>query len=246
MMEPGRPAGSEIDDHPEAAERHAFAVERHRLRIHHVRETRILHRLRVHAIAILARLVDDPREPHLLAFLELHALREGSPHSVHHVIGDTFVVAERTVVHPDLAGLRRHLLVLRGVLLRDRDQESIDIGHGLSPLSPNCSAASRAYNAFSRSNSSCRPTAAMRPRSTTTIRSELMAVASRWAMTSVVRLRMSFSSASRTSRSLSESSELVASSSSRIGGFLRMARAMAMRCFWPPDSRAPRSPRKVS
>ena len=25
-----------------------------------------------------------------------------------------------------------------------------------------------------------------------------------------------------------------------MGGFLRMARAIAMRCFWPPDSRAPR------
>jgi len=37
-----------------------------------------------------------------------------------------------------------------------------------------------------------------------------------------------------------------ASSSSRIGGSRRIARAMAMRCRWPPDRREPRSPRNVS
>src|SRR6187431_259027 len=236
----------EIDHHLESAEHHALSVERHGFRIHHVREPRVFHRLRIHAIAILARLVDDPREPHLLALLELHALREGSEFAVHDVVGHALVVPERTVVHPHLAGLHGHLLVLRRVLFRDRDQESIDVGHGLSPrsLSPNCSSASRAYNALWRNSSSCRPVPTMRPRSITTMRSELMAVASRCAITSVVRLRMSRSRAFWTSRSLSESRELVASSSSRMGGFLRMARAMAMRCFWPPDKRAPRSPRK--
>jgi hypothetical protein len=44
----------------------------------------------------------------------------------------------------------------------------------------------------------------------------------------------------------SESSADVASSKIRIGGFLRMARAIAMRCFSPPDSFTPRSPTGVS
>ena len=46
--------------------------------------------------------------------------------------------------------------------------------------------------------------------------------------------------------SLSESSALVASSSSRIGALRRMARAIATRCRWPPDSFTPRSPTSVS
>ena len=50
------------------------------------------------------------------------------------------------------------------------------------------------------------------------------------------------SSASCTARSLSASRADVASSSSRIGASLRMARAMAMRWRWPPDSVTPRSP----
>ena len=37
----------------------------------------------------------------------------------------------------------------------------------------------------------------------------------------------------------------VASSSTRIGGFFRNTRAMAMRCFCPPESITPRSPTKV-
>src|SRR5690349_13900870 len=82
----------EVHEHPEAAERHSLAVERHRLRIHHVREPRILHRLRVHPVAILARFVDDPREPDFLALLELHALRERHLPTVHHVVGDALVI----------------------------------------------------------------------------------------------------------------------------------------------------------
>ena len=62
----------------------------------------------------------------------------------------------------------------------------------------------------------------------------------------VVRLRISFSSACCTSNSFSASSELVASSSSRIGGSFKIARAIAMRCRWPPDKRMPRSPKNVS
>mmetsp|Transcript_8158 Transcript_8158/g.14787 ORF Transcript_8158/g.14787 Transcript_8158/m.14787 type:complete len:141 (-) Transcript_8158:376-798(-) len=48
-----------------------------------------------------------------------------------------------------------------------------------------------------------------------------------------------------TIRSDSESRAEVASSSKRICGSLMMARAMAMRWRWPPDSCVPRSPTRV-
>jgi hypothetical protein len=47
-------------------------------------------------------------------------------------------------------------------------------------------------------------------------------------------------------RSLAESSAEVASSKIRIGGFFSSVRAMATRCFSPPDSLRPRSPTMVS
>ncbi|URD95981.1 hypothetical protein MUK42_36061 [Musa troglodytarum] len=53
---------------------------------------------------------------------------------------------------------------------------------------------------------------------------------------------MNRSRASCTSFSDSESSALVASSRSRIAGFFNIALAMAIRCFWPPESCSPLSP----
>ena len=53
-------------------------------------------------------------------------------------------------------------------------------------------------------------------------------------------------SVARMSCSVRVSSALVASSSSRIGGFLTSVRAIATRCFSPPDSLSPRSPTSVS
>lgn len=67
-------------------------------------------------------------------------------------------------------------------------------------------------------------------------------VLSRWAMTSTVRPRAARSSAACTTRSASASSALVASSSTSTAGSFSSARAMAMRCRWPPDSAVPRSP----
>mmetsp|Transcript_13297 Transcript_13297/g.45484 ORF Transcript_13297/g.45484 Transcript_13297/m.45484 type:complete len:128 (+) Transcript_13297:1194-1577(+) len=57
---------------------------------------------------------------------------------------------------------------------------------------------------------------------------------------------MSASSASCTARSLSASSADVASSRSRSFGSRTSARAMATRCFSPPESLSPRSPTTVS
>ncbi len=65
-------------------------------------------------------------------------------------------------------------------------------------------------------------------------------------MAIVVRLVMSWSRASWIFFSVSTSTEEVASSRMRIGGFCKMARAMERRCFSPPDRRKPRSPMTVS
>ena len=67
-------------------------------------------------------------------------------------------------------------------------------------------------------------------------------VDSRCAMMIVVRLRAMRSSVSWIACSVRLSSALVASSRTRIGGFLSRVRAMATRCFSPPDSLRPRSP----
>ena len=71
-------------------------------------------------------------------------------------------------------------------------------------------------------------------------------VLKRWAMIRTVLPWTRRRSASCTAASLSESSALVASSRMRIGALRRKARAMAMRCFWPPERSEPRSPTMVS
>src|SRR5436309_9725440 len=105
-----------LEQNLEAAEDHAFAVERHRLRIHHLREPRILHDLRVDAVAVGARLVCDPGEDHGLALLELDAARERRPLARLDVVGDAFAILERAALPPDLAGLLRHAAVVLGIL----------------------------------------------------------------------------------------------------------------------------------
>ena len=82
----------------------------------------------------------------------------------------------------------------------------------------------------------------MRPWSKTRMRSALRIVASRCAMTKVVRPFITSSSASWSLRSVAASSALVASSRIRIGGFLRSARAIERRWRSPPESERPRSP----
>src|SRR2546421_12655848 len=82
----------------------------------------------------------------------------------------------------------------------------------------------------------------MRPCSITRIRSQDSTVARRCAITSVVRWRINSSSAVCTSASLAASSAEVASSRSNNGASRRIARAIAMRWRWPPDSFTPRSP----
>mmetsp|Transcript_8799 Transcript_8799/g.26705 ORF Transcript_8799/g.26705 Transcript_8799/m.26705 type:complete len:128 (-) Transcript_8799:914-1297(-) len=87
---------------------------------------------------------------------------------------------------------------------------------------------------------SCRPDSITCPFSMTMIWSAFCTVERRCAMTSVVRPRMSCSSAACTSISHVESSADVASSRISSGASFRMARAMAMRCRSPPERLAPR------
>ena len=80
----------------------------------------------------------------------------------------------------------------------------------------------------------------------TKITSAVRIVDSRCAMAIVVRPSISGSSAACTSRSEVVSRDDVASSRIRIRGSFRMTRAMASRCFSPPESLYPRSPTTVS
>ena len=76
-----------------------------------------------------------------------------------------------------------------------------------------------------------------RPWSRTTIWSASRTVESRWAIAITVRPSARRSSAACTARSVWVSSAEVASSSTRIGGLRRIVRAIAMRCFSPPENR---------
>mmetsp|Transcript_33941 Transcript_33941/g.83415 ORF Transcript_33941/g.83415 Transcript_33941/m.83415 type:complete len:161 (-) Transcript_33941:879-1361(-) len=80
----------------------------------------------------------------------------------------------------------------------------------------------------------------------TQIFSACMTVERRCAMTIVVRPLHMVSSANWIWCSVCVSRADVASSRSTILGLLRMVRAIATRCFSPPDRRSPRSPTSVS
>mmetsp|Transcript_75850 Transcript_75850/g.120175 ORF Transcript_75850/g.120175 Transcript_75850/m.120175 type:complete len:102 (+) Transcript_75850:433-738(+) len=90
------------------------------------------------------------------------------------------------------------------------------------------------------------PASAIWPSDTTRITSQSSMVERRCAIAMEVRSCFAASKALCTRRSLWESSALVASSRSKMGGFRTKARQMATRCFCPPDKRAPRGPTCVS
>ena len=103
-------------------------------------------------------------------------------------------------------------------------------------ISASCVPSSRTTDPAADPPPAMPPAASADPR--TTILSEPCTVVSRCAMTIVVRgaPATSASSASCTKRSFSVSSALVASSRIRIAGLRNAARAMAIRCFCPPES----------
>mmetsp|Transcript_64827 Transcript_64827/g.198252 ORF Transcript_64827/g.198252 Transcript_64827/m.198252 type:complete len:148 (-) Transcript_64827:2363-2806(-) len=98
-----------------------------------------------------------------------------------------------------------------------------------------------------RSNSSWVPCSTTRPSSNTTILSQALIVVRRCAMTRAVAWVASTraSKARWTTFSLAGSSAEVASSRIRNCGSRTIARAMAMRWRWPPESVRPRLPTKV-
>mmetsp|Transcript_6156 Transcript_6156/g.21640 ORF Transcript_6156/g.21640 Transcript_6156/m.21640 type:complete len:356 (-) Transcript_6156:151-1218(-) len=109
-----------------------------------------------------------------------------------------------------------------------------------------CMDTSEAYAPFLARSSACLPFSTSSPRAMTHMLSAPTIVLSLCAIAIDVRPTMSLSSASCTTFSLSLSSALVASSSSRMRGFFSTALAMATRCFCPPLSWIPRSPTSVS
>src|SRR6185369_13486404 len=128
-------AASHLHHRLEPSPEHALAVERELLGVHHVGEALVLHHLGVYAVAVLARLVDDEREPDHLAGLELHALRERGALARLHIVGHALDIFERAMLAPDLAGPFGHLAIGGDIALRHGDDETIDItGHGRFPL----------------------------------------------------------------------------------------------------------------
>src|SRR2546427_2199037 len=125
--------GSGLDQDLESAPEPALAVERHRLRVHHLRQALVLHDLGVDAVAMRARLVHDIGEYHRLAGFQLDALRERRVLARLHVVGQALDVFQRAVVAPDLARRPRHAPVGRQFSLRDRYHESIYVSHVSPP-----------------------------------------------------------------------------------------------------------------
>mmetsp|Transcript_18790 Transcript_18790/g.39735 ORF Transcript_18790/g.39735 Transcript_18790/m.39735 type:complete len:152 (-) Transcript_18790:1871-2326(-) len=109
-----------------------------------------------------------------------------------------------------------------------------------------CRCTSFLYRPSCAMRSSWRPRSMILPLLTTQMQSAPRTVDRRCATTTVVRSAISLSIASCTTCSDSASSADVASSRRSIFGSMRRARAMAMRCFCPPESCSPRSPTRVS
>mmetsp|Transcript_10714 Transcript_10714/g.25420 ORF Transcript_10714/g.25420 Transcript_10714/m.25420 type:complete len:125 (-) Transcript_10714:1707-2081(-) len=110
-----------------------------------------------------------------------------------------------------------------------------------------CTAMSCAYAPCGfASSSACDPSSTSLPCCITQMCCAPRIVVRRCAMTMVVRPAMSLSSAPWTSLSLCASRAEVASSRRSTLGSLRTARAIATRCFCPPDSCTPPSPTVVS
>ena len=90
------------------------------------------------------------------------------------------------------------------------------------------------------------PNCATRPQSITRTRSALDRVVMRWEIRMIVAEPKRFSSSARMRASVSVSTAESESSKIMMGVGRVSIRAIAARCFWPPDRVTPRSPTKVS
>ena len=111
---------------------------------------------------------------------------------------------------------------------------------------PCCFDSSSRYKPGRSRNSCGEPSSMTLPELITMIRSKFCSVDRRCAIATTVRPTISRSSACWIASSDELSSADVASSSSRIGAFFRIARAIAIRWRCPPESFTPRSPTIVS
>src|SRR5260221_5671712 len=118
-----------IDHDLEPTPEHALAVERHVLRLHHLREALVLHDLGHDAVALRARLVDDVREHYHLAGFELDALGERRALARLHVVGRALVVFEGAVLAPDFPRKPRQIAIGRQLSLGDRYNDCVDVSH---------------------------------------------------------------------------------------------------------------------
>src|ERR1700730_8367743 len=108
-------------------------MEDHRFGIH-IRSPRARHDSGVDALAMLARLINDPRKDDRLVRFELDGLRERRDLARLNVVARALDTFERTMLPPDLAGFLRELPVEVHVLFREGKNETINIfSHGPSP-----------------------------------------------------------------------------------------------------------------
>src|SRR5437868_6928662 len=93
----------------------------------HVTDSGILHDLRINVVAMCTRFVQDPREHHGLACLELSQSRKRYAHFHGEIVADTFTVIQGTIFPPDRSRLLGHPTVGLELFLRDRQHKTIDI-----------------------------------------------------------------------------------------------------------------------
>ncbi len=119
-----------LHDRLEPAVAHFLGVKRHLLHKLRIVHRWIAHHFLVDAVAVLARFEDNEREHDSLPGLELQEFLKGDSKGVFQIIAEALFVIERAVLHPCFFAQLGHLAVQLHVLLRERDQESIDVGHG--------------------------------------------------------------------------------------------------------------------
>ena len=123
-------AQSDFDGGIEPAVEHALTIEGHVLGITHRGDARVFHDLGVYCIPLLAGFVNDVGKKDRFAPLQLDDFGERPAERALQVVADTFLVIERAVFFPDLAGLLRHFQISGEFLFGNGNNESVNVvGH---------------------------------------------------------------------------------------------------------------------